>query len=188
MFLPFEYAKVLLGRDRAEPLGVFEPVRLELRAWPWLCDALGHVNNARYLDLADVGRLGWLARRGLLRKTLRQRSTFVIAGASLTYRRSIPRLAPFVLETQLVDFDERWLCFTSTFLLQDNGRELVAAHGVVRGQVRVRNKPARPYELIRTEGIEPTRPQQLTQDITAFVHAQEASLNLIRNRDTRISQ
>lgn len=185
MFMSVAYAKLLMFRGRGEPLGLYEPVRQELRAWPWYCDALGHVNNARYLDLADLGRMSWLARRGLLRTMIRQGHSFLVAGVSLTYRRPIPRMAHFALETQVVDCDERWLSFSSTFLLKHAGRELVAARGIVRGQVRVRNAPANPLELVRSKGAEPERSHPLPADADAALRAQDICIDVIRARDGR---
>jgi acyl-CoA thioesterase FadM len=183
MFMALEQAKALLAGTRAGRSAPLEPVRQELRAWPWLCDALGHVNNARYLDLADVGRMTWLARLGLLRAAIREGHTYLIAGASLTYRRQIPRFSRFALETQVVAYDERWLCFSSTFLLQHNGRERIAARAVVRGQVRASGQALNPIELMRRVGGGSQPLPDQPADVAAALRAQDATIEVIRGRE-----
>src|SRR6476469_6482570 len=93
------------------------PVQQPMRAWPWLCDSLGHINNVRYLDVAQDGRIFWLAQMGLVRKVMRGRVSFLVTGMNGLYRRPIARMAPFTVETRLVAFDARFICYRQTFLM-----------------------------------------------------------------------
>ena len=187
MFMAAAQLNAILSAARAgrvNRVGVLEPVRVELRAWPWLCDALGHVNNARYLDLADLGRGAWLARTGLLTRVLRQRYSFLVAGTSIVYRREIPRFAAFALETQVVGYDERWLSFSVTYLVRHNdGVERVAARAIVRGQIRGKAGAVSPLTLSRELAL--TAPSTPPPDLTAAWHAQDSLVDAIRARDGR---
>lgn len=94
-------------------------------------------------------------------------------------------MAPFTLETQVVDCDDRWLSFSSTFFVQHDGRTLIAARGIVRGQVRVRNAPVNPTQLVLREGAEPLRRDPLPEDVQAALRAQDSCIELIRALDGR---
>jgi acyl-CoA thioesterase FadM len=185
MFMSVGEAAAAVAGMRAERNGLLGPVRQELRAWPWWCDVLGHVNNARYLDLAHLGRVAWLARQGLLRSALRHGQSFVMAGATITYRREIARMARFALETQVVGWDDRWLCFSSIFLLHDGDQQRVAARAILRGQVRARGRAVDPLELIRRGGMEPPPAFSPAADVDAALRAQDAILADIRAREGR---
>jgi acyl-CoA thioesterase FadM len=128
---------------------LFAPVMQQLRAWPWLCDFQGHVNNARYLDLMSKGRLEWLLQNGLFRAVFSQRIAFLIAGLGGVYRRAIPRMAEFALQTRMAAFDERWLYYEHTFRLGPEQGGAIAARFLARGQLRIPGGPLGPRESLR---------------------------------------
>ena len=69
-----DFYRIAPGRD------LLAPVIQQRKAWPWLCDTLGHINNARYFDLLQDGRVEWMLQNGLLRKVFRRRYAFLVAG------------------------------------------------------------------------------------------------------------
>lgn len=168
------------------------PVRQSTRAWPWLCDSLGHVNNVRYLDVAQDGRIWWLAQMGLLRSVLRGRVAFLVTGMNGLYRRPIARMAPFVVETQLVAFDARFVCYRQTFIsvsdtvgagARDSGTQQIAARFLCRGQLRDTRGPLEPAKFMRRHGFAvPSLPLPST-DVSSWLAAQEASLAEVREQD-----
>jgi acyl-CoA thioesterase FadM len=183
MFMAAAQLMAVLAAARAPRVGVFEPVRVELRAWPWLCDALGHINNARYLDLADLGRGAWLARTGVLTRAFRERYAFLVAGTSIAYRREIPLLASFALDTQVVGYDERWLSFSATFLVRQDGAERVAARAIVRGQVRGSSGAVSPFTLLRDLAATPGGSPVQSKDVATAWQAQDSLVAMIRDLD-----
>jgi hypothetical protein len=53
----------LIGRSKVD---LFETTVVRLRAWPNDLDFNMHVNNGRYLTLADIARMHWFVSTGLL--------------------------------------------------------------------------------------------------------------------------
>lgn len=159
------------------------PVAQPLRAWPWLCDFQGHVNNARYLDLMSAGRLEWLLQNGLFRPVVTGRMAFLVAGLGGVYRRAIPRMAAFELQTRVAAFDERWLYYEHTFRLGHRQTGAIAARFLVRGQLRSPNGAMSPRDSLRRCGLElPATSPPAPPDLEVWNAAQAACLEVIRAR------
>jgi acyl-CoA thioesterase FadM len=157
------------------------PVTQELRAWPWLCDFQGHVNNARYLDLMTSGRMEWLLHNGLFRTIVTKRMAFLVAGLGGIYRQAIPHMAEFVLQTRVAAFDERWLYYEQSFRLGRGGQGAIAARFLVRGQLRAPDGPMAPRDALRRCGVElPPVSPAAPADLAAWNAAQAAGLEVIR--------
>ena len=160
---------------------LFAPVVQTLRAWPWLCDFQGHVNNARYLDLMSSARLSWLIQNRLLRTVVSGRMAFLIAGMGGVYRRPIPRLAAFVQQTRVASFDARWLYYEHTFRLGHDADGAVAARFLARGQLRTPDAALTPREALQRCGLQlPATAPQAPPDLQAWSAAQEACLDAMR--------
>jgi len=114
------------------PLGVLDEDRLHMRVWPNDIDLNLHLNNARYLNMMDYGRIHLLARTRLLEHILHSRWTPLVGAVWITYRRSLPLFSAFLLTSRLVCWDERWFYIEQTF----TGREGLAAVGWVKGVLR----------------------------------------------------
>jgi acyl-CoA thioesterase FadM len=166
-----------------ERTDLFAPVTQKLRAWPWLCDFQGHVNNARYLDLMSRGRMQWLIQNGLFRPIFTRRMAFLVGGLGGIYRRPIPRMAEFVLQTRVAAYDERWLYYEHTFWLGPAHQRAVAARFLVRGQLRTPGGALSPRESLRRCGAElPERARTPPADLDAWAAAQAACLEVIRTQ------
>ena len=185
MYLTWQRGKAMAAAWGTRSPSFLSPVRQELRAFPSLCDTLGHVNNARYLDLVGLGRFEWFARLGAGPRLLRERYTYLIAGAALTYRREIPRWSRFSLQTQLVEYDERWVCFLSSFELVQDGATRVAARALTRGQLRRRDGTGSLPTLLQAMDVmaEPCPP--LAEDLAAQLEAQNLTVDVIRRHEGR---
>jgi acyl-CoA thioesterase FadM len=164
---------------RRDVLGL---VTQQRKAWPWLCDTLGHINNARYIDLLQDGRLEWLIQNGLLRAVIRKRMAFLVAGMGGVYRHDIPRMADFVLHTRVCAFDERWLYYEQTFRLGRDGEGKIAARFITRGMIRAREGALPPREsLRRCGGHLPEQSPAAPSDMDAWCQAQDACLDVLRS-------
>ena len=113
-------------------LGLLETDCQRMRVWPSAIDVNLHMNNARYLDMMDYGRVHLLARTGILRTVVRARWMAVVGATWVTYRRSLPVFARFTLDTRLVCWDERWFYMEQVF----TGEQGLAAVGWVKGTLR----------------------------------------------------
>lgn len=149
----------------------------ERTAWPWLCDQLGHINNARYFDLLQDGRVEWMIQSGLVRPMLRRRMSFLVAGVGGVYRHAIPRMAPFTLCTRLATFDERWLYFEQTFALTEQGARKTAARFLMRVMLRTPKGVRTPRECLQKLGAKlPERDPAPPPDLDSWSDAQQACL------------
>lgn len=167
-------------RNSAQDSDVLAEVVQQRTAWPWLCDTLGHVNNARYFDLLQDGRVEWLVQNGLMRPLVRRRMAFLVAGVGGVYRHSIPRMAPFGLRTRLAAFDERWLYFEQTFTLEQEGSTTIAARFLMRVMLRAKGAIS-PHEGLRRLGASlPELPPQPPPDLESWSQAQQACLDQMR--------
>ena len=93
------------NRPRAN---VIEKLRLPLRVWPTDMDVSFHMNNGRYLTVADLGRWDMMIRIGFVKK-MRKKGWHPVVGASKTWhRRSLQPFQKFELTTQLLFWDEKW--------------------------------------------------------------------------------
>lgn len=98
---------VLFARFKA-PLGVMEEGRMRLRVWPTDLDIAVHVNNGRYLSIADLGRWEMLLRTGFWPK-MRARGWHPVVGTSkVWHRRSLMPFQTFDLTTRILGWDEKW--------------------------------------------------------------------------------
>lgn len=170
-----DFYRIAPGRD------LLAPVLQQRKAWPWLCDTLGHINNARYFDLLQDGRVEWMLQNGLLRRVFRKRFAFLVAGVGGIYRHSIDRMAAFTLRTRLAAFDERWLYFEQTFVLGHAAEGQVAARFVTRAMIRAGKGAQDPREsLRRCGGTLPAHSPAPPADMEAWLRAQDACLDVVR--------
>jgi acyl-CoA thioesterase FadM len=142
------------------PLGILEEDRLEMRVWPNDIDFNLHLNNARYLNIMDFGRMHLLARVGILEHVIRSRWTPLVGAVWMTYRRSLPVFARFTLTSRLVCWDERWFYMEQTF----TGGNGLAAMGWVKGLLRSPEgnlDPQKVLEAVSPGAMSPPMPESI---------------------------
>jgi YbgC/YbaW family acyl-CoA thioester hydrolase len=114
MTLMFRYhlrlaALYLRWRLAGRPAGSLSTLRLRASAWD--CDWLGHINNGRYLELFDCGRVDLFLRLGLLSRARRENWHLVVGGMNVRYRREVRWGDRFTLETGFLRIDGKTLLF-----------------------------------------------------------------------------
>lgn len=98
---------ILFARFK-KPLEVMEEGRVRMRVWPTDLDIAVHMNNGRYLTLADIGRWEMLFRTGFWPK-MRARGWHPVVGTSkVWHRRSLMPFQPFDLTTRVLFWDDKW--------------------------------------------------------------------------------
>lgn len=98
-------------------------------------DLLGHVNNGKYLSLMDVARTDHAIRTGYISVFRRRAWWPVVVAATIQFYDSLLLFRSFVIETQLIGWDERTLFVHHRVLRNDAGRKLMA-EAVVRAVIR----------------------------------------------------
>jgi acyl-CoA thioesterase FadM len=113
-------------------IDLFEPTRISLRVMPGDIDANLHVNNGRYLALADLGRITWFLRTGVLARARRYRALPVIADAFAKFRRELKLLQLFTLETRLLGWERRCIFLEHRFIVDGHVSGLVGVRCVFK--------------------------------------------------------
>ncbi|MEO1746295.1 MAG: thioesterase family protein [Pseudomonadota bacterium] len=89
-------------------VSVMDETRLRLRTLPTDLDIAIHMNNGRYLTIADLGRWDLMVRVGFWPK-MRAKGWHPVVGTSkVWHRRSLQPLQPFDLTTQIIFWDDKW--------------------------------------------------------------------------------
>jgi len=120
----------LVGTPRVELLAT---TRVILRVWPNDLDLNLHVNNGRYLALADVSRMHWFASTGVL-AIARQNKVFPIVGDVIAkFRRDLKVFETFEIHTRLMGWDRKWGFLEHRFVRNQRVIGVVAIRGVFNG-------------------------------------------------------
>jgi len=120
----------LFGRPRVDFLAV---TRIRLRVWPNDLDFNLHVNNGRYLSLADIGRMHWFVRTGVMEIARKQRAFPVVGDAIAKFRRELKAFESFDIETRMLGWDSKWGFLEHRFLRNGRVIGVVAVRGVFKG-------------------------------------------------------
>jgi acyl-CoA thioesterase FadM len=120
----------LFGKPRIDLLAV---TRVRLRVWPNDLDTNLHVNNGRYLALADIGRMHWFVRTGLLDVARRRKAFPVVGDAIAKFRRELKAFEAFDIETRLIGWDNKWGFLEHRFIRGGRVLGVVAIRGVFKG-------------------------------------------------------
>lgn len=137
-----------LRRERL-PAGVAES-RLRLITLPNDLDLNLHMNNGRYLTIADLSRVDLFLRTGLVTVMRKEKWAPIISAHTMNYRRSLRLFQRFEAVMQLTHWDDRHFYMSHQFLV---GERVVAegtSVGVIRGREGV-IAPERVLERLRIE-------------------------------------
>jgi acyl-CoA thioesterase FadM len=120
----------LLGAPRVDMLAT---TRVSLRVWPNDLDVNLHVNNGRYLALADIGRIHWFMMTGALAVARRQNAFPVVGDAIAKFRRDLKVFQRFEIHTRLLGWDRKWGFIEHRFVRNQRVLGVVAVRGVFKG-------------------------------------------------------
>lgn len=126
-------ARIALDRSGPQRVGIFDTTTVRLRAWPNDLDANLHVNNGRYLTLADLGRFDWFRRVGLWEVARKRRVYPVIGDVTAKFRRELRCFETFELRTRLVGWDHKWGFLEHHFVRDGRIFCVVAIRGLFTG-------------------------------------------------------
>jgi len=94
------------------------------------------MNNAAYFSHAEFARWEWMSENGTLEGMLKAKAAFLVAGATIRYRRDIrPLFRTFRVESYLAQVDERDLWINHTFHHAEKGDGRARTQVLVRGAV-----------------------------------------------------
>ncbi len=110
--------------------GLFDTTRLRMTVLPNDLDFNGHVNNGRYLTLADVARMDFVLRTGCARVAWRLRARPVVGDALAKFRRDLRPFQRYEIETRLLAWDEKWVFVEHRFVRGGRVLGVVLMRGV----------------------------------------------------------
>jgi len=120
----------VIGKPKVDLLAT---TRIGLRVWPNDLDFNMHLNNGRYLALADIGRVHWFLRTGILAVAREHKALPVIGDAIAKFRHDLQAFQRFEIHTRLVGWDSKWGFVEHRFVRMDRVIGVVAIRGVFKG-------------------------------------------------------
>lgn len=132
MNLWFRLIAVLVRAFTRPGCGLLEETVLRVRIWPNDLDINGHVNNGRYLTLADLARVDYVVRSGLARLAVRQRAIPVMGDVTAKYRREVRLMEAIEIRTRLLGWDRKWSYIEHRFVRRNKTVAVVTTRGLFR--------------------------------------------------------
>jgi acyl-CoA thioesterase FadM len=126
-------ARVGFGLISDSKVDLLATTRVGFRVWPNDLDYNGHVNNGRYLALADIGRIHWFVRTGVLSVARRHKAFPIIGDAIAKFRQDLKMYQNFEIHTRLLGWDHKWGFLEHRFVRNDRVIGVVAIRGVFKG-------------------------------------------------------
>lgn len=164
---------LLSGMEKAKITDILAPTSLRFRVLPNDLDLNFHMNNGRYLTIMDLGRLDLILRSGLLRAMLKDKSIPVLSAAQIRYRLPLYTWEPYVLETRVVCWDDKWIYLEQKFILVSGKKAgSTAAIALLKGAfLNKKSKETVPtgnlLQKIGIDGHSPPFPEHITDWIAA---------------------
>lgn len=93
--------------------------RFTFRCWPSDIDFNGHMNNAKYPMLADIGRIDIFARTGMLKLRRERGWAPMMGGVQAVFLREIRLWRKFEVVTSIETWDDKQVIGKHVFILDD---------------------------------------------------------------------
>jgi acyl-CoA thioesterase FadM len=177
MNLWFRLLWLLLFRNRRRG-DLLATTTVRLRVWPSDLDLFRHVNNGRYLTIADIGRIDWFLRTGVMQQALRLHAPPVIGDAMAKFRRDLRLFQSFDIHSRLLGWDERWMFLEHRFVRAGRVVGVVAIRGLFRGP----RGAVSPGEFLGTLGA-PAQSPTLPEWLLKWHQANELLSTLLRSEE-----
>jgi acyl-CoA thioesterase FadM len=162
-----------LFREKITP--PHEASRIAFRVWPHDLDTNLHLNNGRYLTMADLGRMDLLVRGGLLRKVLKEGLLPMLSGTAIRYRREIRPFQRFTLQSRIVCWRATAFVMEHRYIIEKDGQEVTAALALVRGGLydKKNRRFVEAVHLMELAGYTGPSPE-ITPELEAFLAVEES--------------
>jgi acyl-CoA thioesterase FadM len=154
MNLWFRLLLMLLTSKWRERVGPLATSSLRMTVLPNDLDFNGHVNNGRYLTLADVGRMDFVLRSGALRVALAHRALPIVGDAFARFRRDLRAFERFELQTRILGWNEKWFFLEHRFVR----RRRVLGVVLIRGLWKASTGVVTPEVFAEAMGVDKNSP------------------------------
>lgn len=119
MYVWMRLLRVAATRGRRGPYRLGEESRLTFRCLPTDIDMNIHLNNARYMMLADMGRIDIFLRSGLVTAARQRGWAPMLGGLQTVYVREVRLWQRFDVVSTIESWDETQIIGRHRFLLDD---------------------------------------------------------------------
>ena len=178
MFPWLRLLRVSAGLIGGSKVDLLATTRIHLRVWPNDLDFNIHVNNGRYLALADIGRIHWFISTGVLAVARQHKALPVIGDAIAKFRHDLKVFQTFEIYTRLIGWDRKWGFMEHRFVRAGRVTGLVA----IRGVFKAADGPVDPEVLLA--GLAHGAPSPgLPEWATRFDQATEILSELLRGEE-----
>ncbi len=142
----------LLIKPRGALQGLFDVSSTQFRVLPTDIDMYRHLNNGRYLSIADLGRFDLLRRAGLYKELTARGWYPVVVATTISYRKSLDLWQKFSVESRFLGYDDRAVYVEQRFVVDGE----VYARMFIRGRFLKKSGGLVPMdELIEVAGVAP---------------------------------
>jgi acyl-CoA thioesterase FadM len=121
---------------------------VRMRVWPNDLDFNLHLNNGRYLALADIARIHWFTRTGFLAVARRHAAFPMVGDVIAKFRRDLRTFQSCEIHTRLIGWDSKWGFLEHRFVRAGRVVAVVAIRGVFKGP----SGPIEPAVLLESLG------------------------------------
>ena len=139
-----------------------------------------HVNNGRINTIADLGRMHYFVRTGLLRYALKNGVRPMVGDITAKYRREINAFQKITILTRLVVWEGKW-AFMEHRIVR-NGR--VVANVVIRGVFTGQNGPIPPETLLEHFAPDAHDHAQIPDWVLDWHHSMEGMSQQLRAEES----
>jgi acyl-CoA thioesterase FadM len=147
-------------------IAVGDTITMRFRVWPNDLDVNGHMNNGRYMTIADLATIEYFSRNGFLPVALKKGWRPMLGGSMLSFRRGLRPFRAYTLHYTVVCWDDRWSYFRFEFRQAGETMAVGFAKGAVvgpRGIVSSRDA----YGALGMNSASPTFPDSVQAWIEA---------------------
>lgn len=156
MYTWVRFIRMLATAKSRGPFRGGDASRFSFRCLPSDIDFNMHMNNARYLMLADVGRIDIFARSGMLKLRRERGWSPMMGGVQATYVREIRLWRKFEVITTIETWDDKQVVGKHCFVLETG--EVAAVLLTTAGVYDAPNRRFVPFdEVLKAVGIEADR-------------------------------
>lgn len=132
MNLWFRLIWMLITVRWRKPASLFDTTTLSMRVWLNDLDANGHMNNGRYLTLADIGRIDYVLRTGSVKVAFARRARPIVGDVLAKFRRDLKPFERFEIQTRLLGWEGKWIFIEHRFVRHQRVAGIVVMRGLFR--------------------------------------------------------
>lgn len=172
MYVWARLARTLLTRRQRGVYRIGEECALNFRCLPTDIDPNLHLNNARYMMLADVGRIDLYVRSGMFGVTRRRGWSTLMGGLQTVYAREVKLWSRFSVVSSMETFEDRQLFGRHRFILEDG-----TTAAVVLTTAGIYDRGNRSFiaigDVLAALGQPSTQPRPLSENERVFAHSHD---------------